>query len=64
MKKIISLTLSILFLILYFLLPYSFLTICSNSMSKTINVGDVIFYKKIDSSYNLQEGDIIVFKNR
>jgi signal peptidase I len=33
-------------------------------MSKTINVGDVIFYKKIDSSYSLQEGDIIVFKNR
>ena len=49
MKKIskyIPLTLSILFLILYFVLPYNFLTICSGSMSKAINVGDVIFYKK------------------
>ena len=67
MKKIskyIPLTLSILFLILYFVLPYNFLTICSGSMSKAINVGDVIFYKKIDVSYTLQEGDIIVFKNR
>lgn len=63
-KKLIPLIISSIFLILYFVLPYSFLTICSGSMSKTINVGDVIFYKKIDSSYSLQEGDIIVFKNR
>ena len=63
-KKLIPLIISSIFLILYFVLPYSFLTICSGSMSKTINVGDVIFYKKIDSSYSLQEGDIIVFKNK
>lgn len=64
-KKLIPLIISSIFLILYFVvLPYSFLTICSGSMSKTINVDDVIFYKKIDSSYSLQEGDIIVFKNR
>ena len=63
-KKMIALYITFVFLLLYFVLPYSFLTICSGSMSKTINVGDVIFYKKIDSSYSLQEGDIIVFKNR
>ena len=63
-KKMIALYITFVFLLLYFVLPYNFLTICSGSMSKTINVGDVIFYKKIDSSYSLQEGDIIVFKNR
>ena len=55
-KKMIALYITFVFLLLYFILPYSFLTICSDSMSKTINVGDVIFYKKIDSSYSLQEG--------
>ena len=61
-KKYTSLLISILLLVLYFALPYSFLTICSNSMSKTLNAEDIIFYKKIDASYNLKKGDIIVFE--
>ena len=31
-------------------------------MENTINIGDIILYKRIDGSYKLNEGDIIVFK--
>ena len=54
-KKYISLSIGIIFLISYIILPYRFLTICSGSMKKTLNIGDIIFYKKIDTSYNLKE---------
>ena len=37
-KKMIALYITFVFLLLYFILPYSFLTICSGSMSKTIKM--------------------------
>lgn len=61
-ENYVPLSFIILIILLYFTLPYGFLTICSNSMSKTLNAGDIIFYKKIDTSFNLKEGDIIVFE--
>ena len=33
-------------------------------MENTLNIGDIIFYKKIDGSFKLNDGDIIVFKKR
>ena len=63
-KRLILLIISSLFLILYLVLPYSFLAICSGLMENTLNIDDVIFYKKNDGSYKLNKGDIIVFKKR
>lgn len=39
---------------------YTFLVVGSGSMSKTINKGDIVFYK---ATKNVDEGDIIVFKS-
>ena len=42
---------------------YYMLAIASESMSGTINKGDAVIIKKIDSGYNLKVGEIVNYKN-